>query len=112
MNLEKFEEIITIYTYNGGVDKRPILLDEYDFSDGELRVIFTFDRIEYVEDYIDEDIFETYINDSGRLEFFEDRWDGYSESHYTKEYIDEVKRRASKYFELYDQYEELKKLNS
>jgi hypothetical protein len=67
--------------------KRPILLDEYDFSDGELRVIFTFDRIEYVEDYIDEDIFETYINDSGRLEFFEDRWDGYSESHYTKEYI-------------------------
>jgi hypothetical protein len=27
MNLEKFEEIITIYTYNGGVDKRPILLD-------------------------------------------------------------------------------------
>ena len=67
--------------------KRQILLDEYDFSDGELRVIFTFDRIEYIEDYICEDIFETYINDSGRLEFFEDRWDGYSESHYTKEYI-------------------------
>jgi hypothetical protein len=67
--------------------KRQIILDEYEFSDGDLRVIFTFDEKEYIEDFIDENSFEEYIEDSGRLEYFEDRWDGYTESHYTKDYI-------------------------
>jgi len=66
--------------------KRQIILDEYEFSDGDLRVIFTFDEKEYIEDFIDENSFEEYIEDSGRLEYFEDRWDGYTESHYTKDY--------------------------
>jgi hypothetical protein len=67
--------------------KRQIILDEYEFSDGDLRVIFTFDEKEYIEDLIDENSFEEYIEGSGRLEYFEDRWDGYTESHYTKDYI-------------------------
>jgi len=66
--------------------KRQIILDEYEFSDGDLRVIFTFDEKECIEDFIDENSFEEYIEDSGRLEYFEDRWDGYTESHYTKDY--------------------------
>jgi len=38
--------------------KRQIILDEYEFSDGDLRVIFTFDEKEYIEDFIDENSFE------------------------------------------------------
>lgn len=67
--------------------KRQILLNEYEFSDGVLIAVFTFDGKDYIEDYISEDIFESYIVESGRLEFFEDKWDGYTESHYTKDYV-------------------------
>ncbi len=54
--------------------KRQILLNEYEFSDGVLIAGFTFDGKDYIEDYISEDIFESYIVESGRLEFFEDKW--------------------------------------
>ena len=65
--------------------KRQFILDEYDFSDGELRVIFTFDEENYYEDIISEDIFEEFIDYTERLYYFEDKWDGYSESHYTED---------------------------
>ena len=67
--------------------KRQFILDEYEFSDGELRIVFTLDGKEYIEDLIDENSFEDYIDNSGKLEYFEDKWDGYRESHYTNEYV-------------------------
>ena len=77
--------------------KRQITLDEYDFIDGNLTIIFKIDNEEYREDIIDENSFEEYINNSGKLEFFEDCWNGYKESHYTKEYIHE-------YYDWRDEY--------
>jgi hypothetical protein len=67
--------------------KRQISLDEYDFTNGYLTVFFKLDNGEYREDIIDENTFEEYIEKSGRLEYFEDCWDAYTESHYTKDYI-------------------------
>jgi len=67
--------------------KRQLLIDEYSFNDGELNIIFQDEDKNYREDNIDEDIFESYVNSSGMLEGFEDMWDGYSESHYTRDYI-------------------------
>jgi len=67
--------------------KGQIILDEYDFVNGYLNVIFKLNDEDYREDTIDENTFEEYIEESGKLEFFEDHWDGYKESHYTEEYI-------------------------
>jgi hypothetical protein len=67
--------------------KRQILLYEYDFTDGYLTVIFKLDNGEYREDIIDENTFEEYIEKTGKLEYFEDCWDAYKESHYTKDYL-------------------------
>jgi len=67
--------------------KRQIILDDFYFDNGDLAVIFKLDDDKYREDIIDENSFEEYIQKSGKLEFFEDCWDAYSESHYTKEYI-------------------------
>lgn len=67
--------------------KGQIILDEYDFVNGYLNVIFKLNDEDYREDAIDENTFEEYIEESGKLEFFEDRWDGYKESHYTEEYV-------------------------
>lgn len=67
--------------------KRQILLDEYNFTDGYLTVIFKLDNGEYREDIIDENTFEEYIEKTGKLEYFEDCWDAYKESHYTKDYL-------------------------
>ena len=66
--------------------KRQIRLDEYDFTDGNLSVYFMLDDGKYREDIINENTFQEYIEKSGSLEFFEDCWDGYSESHYTRDY--------------------------
>ncbi len=82
--------------------KSQVILDEYEFSDGDLMVNFTFDGKEYIEDFIDENSFEEYIEDSGRLEFFEDRWDGHTESHYTKEYIVDYSKWRDEYCEKDD----------
>jgi len=67
--------------------KRQITLDDYHFYKGDLTVIFKLDDDKYREDIIDENSFEEYIQKSGKLEVFEDCWDGYRESHYTKEYL-------------------------
>lgn len=67
--------------------KRQIMIDEYNFIDGYLNVIFKLYNEEYREDNIDENTFEEYIEKSGKLESFEDCWDAYSESHYTKDYV-------------------------
>jgi len=67
--------------------KRQIILDDYYFDKGDLTVIFKLDDDKYREDIIDENSFEEYIQKSGKLEVFEDCWDGYRESHYTKEYL-------------------------
>jgi hypothetical protein len=67
--------------------KRQITLDDYHFYKGDLTVIFKLDDDKYREDIIDENSFEEYIQQSGRLEYFEDCWDGHRESHYTKEYL-------------------------
>ncbi len=67
--------------------KRQILLEEYDFHNGTLNVLFLDKDNNYREDKIDENNFEEFISESGRLESFEDKWDGYTESHYTKDYI-------------------------
>ncbi len=68
------------------MSKIQIKLDEYYFLDGDLVVIFMLDDKKYREDDICEDLFEEYVRKSGKLEFFEDRWDGYKESHYTHDY--------------------------
>ena len=67
--------------------KRQITLDDYYFDKGDLSVIFKLDDDKYREDIIDENSFEEFIQQSGRLEYFQDCWDGHRESHYTKEYI-------------------------
>ena len=66
--------------------KRQIVIDDYEFINGEISIFFEIDGLPY-EDNIDEDLFEEYIENSGNLEYFEDCWDGYSESHYTKDYV-------------------------
>ena len=68
------------------MSKIQINLDEYYFSGADLIVIFTLDDEKYREDNICEDKFCDYVGKSGKLEFFEDRWDGYRESHYTHDY--------------------------
>ena len=65
--------------------KRQIILDEYDFNKGNLIVIFSFGDDKYIQDIIDENSFEEYIQKSGKLEFFKDCWDEHSKSHYTQE---------------------------
>lgn len=77
--------------------KRQIILDEFDFVNGNLNVIFKLNDEDYREDSIDEDIFEEYIEKSGKLDYFEDCWDGYNESHYTKDYVYD-------YYEWRDEY--------
>jgi len=68
--------------------KRQIIIDDYDFVNGYLSVFFSIDNNDsIIEDNIDEDIFEEYITKSGDLEYFEDCWDGHTESHFTKEYV-------------------------
>ena len=67
--------------------KRQIILEEYEFVNGELFVTIKLDDENYRDDNINENTFEEYIEKSGKLEFFEDCWDSYNESHYTKEYI-------------------------
>jgi hypothetical protein len=67
--------------------KRQITLDEYDSHNGNLKVIFSFGDEKYIQDVIDENTFKDFIQKSGRLEYFEDCWDGYTESHYTKDYV-------------------------
>ena len=67
--------------------KRQIILDDYEFINGNLNIIFKLDDEKYREDTIDENIFEEYIQKSSKLEFFEDCWDANNESHYTKDYI-------------------------
>lgn len=66
--------------------KRQIILEEYEFINGELNIFLKSDD-KYMKDSINENDFEEYILKTGKLEFFEDKWDGYSESHYTEEYI-------------------------
>lgn len=82
--------------------KRQIILDEYYFVNGYLNVIFKLQNEDYREDIIDEDTFEDYIEQSGKLEFFEDCWDGYKESHYTKEYIYDYSEWRDEYCENND----------
>jgi len=67
--------------------KRQIILDEYYFVNGYLNVIFKLENGDYREDIIDENSFQNYIEKTGKLEYFEDCWDGYRESHYTKDYL-------------------------
>ena len=67
--------------------KRHFLLDEYSFINGQINITLIFDDDFYLDEIIDESIFEKYIEESGKLEYFEDRWDAYKESHYTEEYI-------------------------
>jgi hypothetical protein len=67
--------------------KRQFILDDYYFSKGELNITLIIDDGKYTEDFIDENVFEEYVTESGCLEFFEDCWDAYSESHYTKDII-------------------------
>lgn len=67
--------------------KRHFLLDEYSFINGQINISLTIDNNFYSEDFIDEDLFEDYIKESGKLEYFEDCWDSHKESHYTKHYI-------------------------
>ena len=57
--------------------KRQIMIDESNFIDGYLNVIFKLYNEEYREDNIDENTFEEYIEKSGKLESFEDCWDAY-----------------------------------
>lgn len=82
--------------------KRQIILDEYYFVNGYLNVIFKLQNEDFREDIIDEDTFEDYIEQSGKLEFFEDCWDGYKESHYTKEYIYDYSEWRDEYCENND----------
>lgn len=82
--------------------KRQIILDEYYFVNGYLNVIFKLQNEDYREDIIDEDTFEDYIEQSGKLEFFEDCWNGYKESHYTKEYIYDYSEWRDEYCENND----------
>lgn len=67
--------------------KGQIILDEYNFVNGYLNIIFKIKDEYYREDVIDENTFEEYVEKSGKLESFEDCWDGYTESHYTRDYI-------------------------
>ena len=67
--------------------KSQIIIDEFNFINGYLNIIFRIHDEEYREDNIDESIFEEYIEKSGKLEYFEDCWDGVRESHYTKDYL-------------------------
>ena len=82
--------------------KRQIILDEHYFVNGYLNVIFKLQNEDFREDIIDEDTFEDYIEQSGKLEFFEDCWDGYKESHYTKEYIYDYSEWRDEYCENND----------
>lgn len=67
--------------------KRQIILEEYEFYKGNLKVIFNLGGDKYIEDIIDEYTFQKYIQKSDKLQYIEDCWDGYRESHYTKEIL-------------------------
>jgi len=79
--------------------KRQIVIDDYEFINGEISIFFKSDNL-YYQDTVDEDLFETYIRESGTLEYFEDCWDGYKESHYTKEYIYDYSEWLNEGFEI------------
>lgn len=67
--------------------KRHFLLEEYSFINGQINILLLIDNNFYSNDFIDENHFENYIKNSGKLEFFEDCWEPYKEYHYTKHYI-------------------------
>ena len=64
--------------------KIQISLDSYQFNKGYLYVNFNIKEGRFIEDYIYESVFEKFIRDKGLLEYYEDRWDGFKESHYTE----------------------------
>jgi hypothetical protein len=78
--------------------KRQIVIDDYEFINGEISIFFEIGDL-YYEDNIDEDLFEKYVDESGGLEYYEDCWDGYKESHYTKEYVHEYSEWLSEHFD-------------
>lgn len=85
--------------------KRHIILDNYDFYNGYLNVVFTLDDDKYREDIIDENSFQEFIYKCGKLEYFIDCWDGQTESHYTEEKIidyDEWKKEVCESNDIID----------
>lgn len=69
------------------LNKRHFLLVEYEFNNGDLTVFLDLGDNKYTEDNIDENSFKNFIIKSGKLDYIEDCWDGYTESHYTKNHI-------------------------
>ena len=65
--------------------KRQFIIEEYEIWDGEVIIIFTFDEKNYYEDVISEDLFEDFVEKIDSLYYYVDRWDGYTESHYTED---------------------------
>lgn len=64
--------------------KIQISLDNYQFNKGYLYVNFIYGEDKFVEDYIHEDIFVKFVKDKGFLDFYVDKWDGFTETHYTE----------------------------
>jgi hypothetical protein len=68
------------------MSKIQITLDDYNFINGTLNVLFILDNKKFIGDDICESLFEEYVELSGKLEFYDDRWNSYNESHYTYDY--------------------------